>query len=162
MRDHLKILGILNIVLGCLTALAGLVILVAAGTLAGIIATAITRGDSDPQAPLIVAPIIAAVGLGIAIFFIVLGLPAIIGGWGLFRYRPWSRVLMLIVSAFHLLHVPIGTAVGIYGFWVLTSDEGRRILQSGGAALPPAASGQYTRASYPAYNPPPGPTPPPV
>ncbi len=134
----------------------------AAGTLAGVIAGAITRAESDSQAPFIASPIIAAIGIGIAIFFIALGLPAIIGGWGLFHYRPWSRILMLIVSAFHLLHVPIGTAVGVYGLWVLTSDEGRRILQSGGAALPITAPGQYARPAYPSYNSPPGPTPPPV
>ncbi len=139
MRDHIKILGILNIVLGSLSALAGLVILVASGTVAGLIAAAINSADGSGT-PFIAAPLIAAIGFGIAIFFVVLGLPAIIGGWGLLHYRPWSRILMLIVSAFHLLHVPIGTAIGIYGLWVLTTEEGSRLLQSGGLAVQPLYS----------------------
>ncbi|HEX4164026.1 MAG TPA: hypothetical protein VHZ55_01010 [Bryobacteraceae bacterium] len=152
----------MNIVLGSLTALGGVVILVATGSLAGVIAASI-NAESDSQSTFVAAPIIAAIGIGIAIFFVVLGLPAILGAWGLLNYRPWSRVLMLIVSAFHLLHIPIGTALGVYGLWVLTSEDGRRLLQSGGVAVPPAYPNQYAPAAYPQpYSPPPGPPPPAV
>ncbi|MBN1133160.1 MAG: hypothetical protein JXR52_03205 [Bacteroidales bacterium] len=43
----------------------------------------------------------------------------IIGGIGLFSYRPWARVLVLIISAINCLNVPIGTAKGVYSIWVL-------------------------------------------
>jgi hypothetical protein len=78
-------------------------------------------------------------------FFVLLGLPSILGGWGLMRYRPWSRILMIVVSAFHLFHVPLGTALGIYGLWVLLSPETQRILESGGGYLPPTQA----PATYP-------------
>jgi len=127
MRDHIKILGILNIVMGCLTASVGLIALVILSGIAGAIHWSAMAGGED-AAPIAVAPIVSLLGLGVAAFFVLLGLPSIIGGWGLLKLRPWARVFTLIVSGFHLLHVPFGTALGIYGLWVLLSDESRMIL----------------------------------
>ena len=126
MRDHIKILGILNIVMGCLTASVGFVALLILSGVAGAIHwSAISTGDNG--APF-AAPIISLVGLGVAAFFVLLGLPSIIGGWGLLKFRPWARVLGIVVSGFHLLHIPFGTALGVYGLWVLLSEEARAIL----------------------------------
>jgi len=72
------------------------------------------------------------VGICVAIFLLVLAAPVIIGGWGLLNFRPWSRMLMIVLSVLHLIHIPLGTALGVYGLWVLFSDEGRRLLESGG------------------------------
>ncbi len=149
MRDHIKILGILNIIMGSLTALAGLVALLAMGTIAGfIVASLPSATGSEYHDSAVAAPIIITVGFVIAIFFLVLGLPAIIGGWGLMHYRRWSRILMTIVSFFHLFHIPLGTALGAYGLWVLLNDESRRLLESGGAyalPVPPAGYGPVRR-----------------
>jgi hypothetical protein len=150
MRDHIKILGVLNIVMGSLTALAGVVALLAMGAIAGfIIASLSSASASDYHNGAVAAPIIVTVGFVIASFFLLLGLPAIIGGWGLMRYRSWSRILMIVVSCFHLFHIPLGTALGAYGLWVLLNEESRRILESGGAyalPAPPASYGPVRRA----------------
>ncbi len=160
MRDHLKILGILNIVMGSVTALVGVVILLMTGTIAGFVAASIgSASGSDYQNGAIAAPIVATVGIAIAIFFLALGLPSILGGWGLMHYRPWSRILMIVVSVFHLFHIPLGTALGLYGLWVLLNDESRRLLESAGASLAPAVATGYGHPAYPApptYGPPPG------
>jgi hypothetical protein len=126
MRDHIKILGVLNIVMGCLTASIGLVALIILGGVAGAISWSGVSAQDNGSA--FAGPIISLIGLGVAAFFVLLGLPSIIGGWGLLKLRPWARVFTLIVSGFHLLHVPFGTALGIYGLWVLLSDESRMIL----------------------------------
>lgn len=47
----------------------------------------------------------------------------IIGGVGLLRYKPWSRILVLVLSALDCLSVPIGTARGVYSIWVLLQDD---------------------------------------
>lgn len=146
MRDHIKILGILNIILGCLTALLGLFGFLAMGTIAGIIAASLSSADSaDFHNGVMAAPILASIGLAVAVFFCVLGLPMILGGWGLMKYRRWSRPLMIVVSVLQLLHIPVGTLLGAYGLWVLMSDEGRRLLESGGAyaAVAPVQPGSY-------------------
>ncbi len=54
------------------------------------------------------------------LFFSSLG---IIGGIGLFSYRPWARILLIIVSAMNCLNVPVGTAKGVYSIWVLMQPE---------------------------------------
>ncbi|MFL6417224.1 MAG: hypothetical protein ACJ74Y_16320 [Bryobacteraceae bacterium] len=126
MRDHIKILGILNIIMGCLTASIGLVTLFVLGGLAGAISWAAV--SSAQSGTMLAAPIISLIGLGVAAFFVLLGLPSIIGGWGLLMLKPWARVFTVVVSAFHLIHVPLGTALGIYGLWVLLSEESRMIL----------------------------------
>ncbi|MBV8896641.1 MAG: hypothetical protein JO051_09025 [Acidobacteriaceae bacterium] len=131
MREHIRILGILNIIMGCFVALAGVIVLVAMGGMAGVISAYADRADMPP------ASLIAALGVGAGIFLLLLAAPSLIGGWGLMKFRPWSRVLMIVISVFHLLHIPLGTALGVYGLWVLFSDEARRILESGGQMYVP-------------------------
>ncbi len=144
MREHIRILGILNIIMGCLTAAIGIVALIVMGSVAGFLSA--SQADySNGMAP----SVIAAIGLAAAVFFLALAAPSIIGGWGLLKFKPWSRILMIIVSIFHLLHIPLGTALGVYGLWVLFSEDARRILESGGQIFMPPP------APYPAAAPPP-------
>jgi hypothetical protein len=131
MRDNVKIVAILNIILGCLGALAGVVVLVIFGGLAGMAGVA---NEQDAAAP---AAVLALIGTCIAIFLFILSVPGIIGGWGLLKFRPWARILMIIISALNLLHFPLGTALGIYGLIVLLNDETRRLFETGGAYVPP-------------------------
>jgi hypothetical protein len=62
--------------------------------------------------------------LVIAFTFISIPVGIVIAGIGLLRHREWARVLTLIMSAFMLIGFPFGTAIGIYAFWVLLSNEG--------------------------------------
>jgi hypothetical protein len=138
MRDHIKILGILNILMGGLTALLGIVVLLFAGGLAGVVAASLRSSLGDVDNGAIAAPIIATIGVCIAVFLLLLAAPSIIGGFGLLHYKRWSRVWMIVVSGFHLLHVPLGTALGVYGLVVLLNQESQRILESSGT-LPAGA-----------------------
>lgn len=156
MRDHIRILGILNIVMGALTALIGIAALLVLGGVAGAISSGLS-GDLDNGQ--VAAPILAIVGLCIAVFFLILALPSILGGWGLLNFRPWARILIIIVSVLHLLNFPFGTALGVYGLWVLLSDEARRIFEAAarGYVPPPpypAQASQPGPATYPPQAPP--------
>jgi hypothetical protein len=69
-----------------------------------------------------------AAGVTAATFFVV-ALAALIwaaGHWqvarGLARARPWARNLALILAAFNLLLLPLGTALGVYTLWVLLHE----------------------------------------
>jgi hypothetical protein len=144
MRDHIRLVGILNIVMGGFAAVAGIAIFLVMGTIGAVVTAGIqSSGGSDAQNAAMVGPIIALIATCIAVFFLVLAAPSIIGGLGLLWFKPWSRVFMIVVSAFHLLSVPIGTALGIYGLWVLLNEDARKLLESGGAlplmrSAPPA------------------------
>jgi zinc-ribbon domain len=49
-----------------------------------------------------------------------------LAGWGLLNYRPWARILTLVLGVISLIHIPIGTALGIYTLWVLLPAESER------------------------------------
>ena len=124
MEQHIKTLGVLNIVWGAMGALGGLVVLLVFGSAFGIVGTALPH-DADAA---IALPIIGLVGGTIAFFLLTLSVPSIIAGIGLLRFRSWSRILAIVVSALHLLSIPFGTALGIYGLWVLLSQESLRFF----------------------------------
>jgi len=86
-------------------------------------------------------PIVAAI-LSFVVFFIaLLSLPGILAGWGLLNYKPWARILAIVLSALNLLSVPIGTVIGAYGLWVLLNTETERLFLSPPAKpTPPVVS----------------------
>lgn len=118
MQQHVKILGWLNIVYGGLGVLAGLIVFAVLGGVAGFISQVDSSADAEKAQ--IILPI---VGLAVVILLFVLSAPAIIAGWGLLNLRPWARVLTIVISALHLLSIPFGTALGVYGLWVLLSAQ---------------------------------------
>jgi len=121
MQRHVKTLGILNIVWGALGAFSGVAVMLIFGGTFGIVGAAL-RDRPDAA---VVLPIIATVGGAIALFLLILSVPSIVAGIALLHRRPWAPTLAIIVSALHLLNFPLGTALGIYGLWVLLSDAGR-------------------------------------
>jgi hypothetical protein len=129
-RDHIKLLGILNMIMGGLTALVGVMVLLIFGGAAGLIAARI-QNALDPDQAAFAAPVAMLIGLCIAGFLLILSAPAIIGGWGLIKGKSWSRILMIVISALHLLSFPFGTALGIYGLWVLLNEQSRQFLEGG-------------------------------
>jgi hypothetical protein len=71
-----------------------------------------------------VAPgILRIIAWAVSVFFLVLALPQILAGVGLARHKEWGRILTLIVSFFHLLSFPLGTALGVYSFIILLKPE---------------------------------------
>jgi len=124
MAQHVKILGILHIIYAGLVVLAGVIVLVVMGGIAGIISTSDTSPDSQ-----IAPPILGLIGIGVFVLLLVLSLPGIIGGFGLLQFKPWSRILVIVLSALDLISVPFGTALGIYGLWVLLNRETERLFE---------------------------------
>ncbi|MES2464695.1 MAG: hypothetical protein V4671_29380 [Armatimonadota bacterium] len=59
-------------------------------------------------------------------------LPGLIGGIGLLYFRPWARVVLLLPSLLLVFLVPIGTAIGAYGLWVILQGEVRALLSGAG------------------------------
>ncbi|MBV8573131.1 MAG: hypothetical protein JO319_21125 [Acidobacteriaceae bacterium] len=153
MRDHIRILGVLNIVMGAMVAIIGIVVFFVTSAIAGYIASSINASAHDA---VVAAPIIVAAGMGVAVFFWLLALPAILGGWGLLNFKPWSWLLMLIVSILHLFHFPLGTALGVYGLWVLYNDDARRLLgrRSVGYGVPTTGVQPAPPPTYPSQQPP--------
>lgn len=116
MQQHVKIVAILSIIFGACLALVGALIftiLFGAGAISG---------DEDAMLAT------GAVGTIVGGFFVVLSLPAILGGIGLLKYRNWARILILIVAVLSVLNFPIGTAYGVYALYVLLNNEAQPLF----------------------------------
>ena len=125
MRDHVRILAYLHIGFGALGMLGAVIVLFVFGGIAGVVGAS---NPGDPQAWHVAMPIIGVIGAAICAIVLLLSLPGIIAGFGLLRFRPWARLLTIILSALHLPGVPFGTALGVYGFWVLLKPETERMF----------------------------------
>jgi len=125
MGQHIKLLGVLNIVWGAFGALCGLLVLIIFGGAYGVVG-AVTPHQPEASVAL---PIIAIVGMAISLFLLILSVPSIIAGIGLIYFKPWARILAIVVSALHLVNIPFGTALGIYGLWILFSPESQTLFR---------------------------------
>jgi hypothetical protein len=124
MATHVKALGILHIVFGALGILFGLILFLFFGGLAA--AVGMTNAGDEA---FVAIPILGGIGSLVFIVFLVLSLPSLIVGIGLLQFRPWGRILGIVLSALHLFNVPFGTALGVYGLWVLLSTETERLFR---------------------------------
>lgn len=128
MADHVRILAWLHIVFGALGLLAALIILAVFGGVAGIVGFAAHEPDAQ-----VAVPILGLIGGGIFFLLLLLSLPGIIAGLGLLKFQPWARILTIVLSALNLLNVPVGTAIGVYGLWVLLQQDTERLFAAGRA-----------------------------
>lgn len=118
MESHIKILGILHVVLGGMGVLGAVIVLFVFGGLASLAGIADQTADAA-----IAVPILGGIGGIISVVILAFSLPGLIGGIALLTMAAWARIFMIVISALYLLHVPFGTALGIYGLWVLTRPE---------------------------------------
>jgi hypothetical protein len=128
MQQHVKILAILHIVLGGLGLLGALIVMAVFGGLASWLGS--VDGSTGAFA---VGGVLGLIGAVATIVVLVLSVPGLIAGIGLLNYQPWARILTIVLSAIELPGFPIHTALGIYGLWVLLSNEGTALF-----ARPPA------------------------
>ena len=111
MEKHINVIAALRIGFSILGIIIGIIIF--------LILYVIGNATNDYDAK-IVLPIIANVLIAI---FIILSIPGIIAGIGLFKRKEWARVLTLIISVLDLVNIPIGTALGAYSIWALVQPE---------------------------------------
>ncbi len=125
MQDHVKVIGILWVVFGafCLC-LAFFALLFFFGV------------AQIPNVEEISPGILRLIGIIGSSFMGLIALPQIIGGLGLIRHKEWARILILVLAFLSLVHVPFGTALGIYTMIILFNPETVRLFQG----LPPAPS----------------------
>lgn len=110
-KTNIKVLGWLYIIPGLL----GLVFMLGTSGLLTLIGLFVADREATP--------ILLLVSLGIAVASLVACIPSIWVGWGLVRFRPWARVLGLVLGLFNLIGFPIGTVLGIYTLISLLTSE---------------------------------------
>jgi hypothetical protein len=68
-------------------------------------------------------PILGMMGGFMLCMMFIMSVPGLVAGFGLLRRKSWARILALIVAFFNMAWFPLGTAVGLYLFWVLMQNE---------------------------------------
>ncbi len=123
MATHVKVLGVLYIALSALGLLAALFISLIFGVASGIVGA-----NAEPHEVAIALPIIGLTGTMLVVFLVIISLPGLVAGIGLLRFRPWARILAIVMAVINLIHIPFGTIVGIYGLWVLFNKDTERLF----------------------------------
>ncbi len=111
MKTHVDLLAWLNIVMGALSILVGLMVFMI------LIASGMISGDWRAMG------ILTVVAITVVTFMFVLGAPSIVAGIGLLKRKEWARILTLILSCLAIFNFPVGTAIAVYAFWVLLNNE---------------------------------------
>ena len=116
LKKHLTIIAAAHIAFGAL----GLVVALAFSL--ALVGGGLISGNQDALA---ITTVVATVFGG---FTAALSLPMLLAGAGLLRFKPWARVLTLILAVLNLLNIPVGTILGAYTIWALMSDEAEALF----------------------------------
>jgi hypothetical protein len=129
MTRHIDLLAVFYQMWGALALVAGTAVLVLAiGALA--IVTSAERAALGPD---------MAAGFTVGFFFVFAAGALAWGGihlwtgYSLRAHKSWARLVGLALAVLNLFFLPVGTALAVYTFWVLLTNETRRLFE------PPAA-----------------------
>jgi membrane-associated protease RseP (regulator of RpoE activity) len=111
MEKHINIVAALQIGLSIFNLLIALLIFTVLKLVIGFV--------EDQNADMVLSIIANAV----AIVFIIISIPGILAGLGLYKRQEWARILTLIISVIEIFNFPFGTAIGIYSIWALIQPE---------------------------------------
>jgi hypothetical protein len=111
MDHHVRALGWAYIVYGAISGFLSLVTVIFFGGLTDAWVWAEASGGFGP------------VLIWVLVFHLALAVPMTAGGFFLLRLEEWARMMMIVVSALNILNVPFGSALGVYGLWVLMTPE---------------------------------------
>jgi ABC-type uncharacterized transport system permease subunit len=129
MEKHISLVGILNIVYESLSIIGAFVLFAIAFGFRyffELISRYSHHGmDEVPPEVMDIVPFILTV---IGFFILVFSIIGIIGAVGVMKRKEWGRIVMIVISFFNLIHIPLGTILGVYSIWVLLNDETIRLF----------------------------------
>jgi len=117
MEKHLTIVAALQVGFSLLGILAAIIVYT--------VLHSVMHITDDPE----VERVLPIVARWVSLFLLIISIPGLIGGIGLFMKKSWARILVLIISVLDLLNIPIGTAVAVYTIWVLVQDDTAKLLE---------------------------------
>ena len=132
MQVHVKVLGAIYIALSALGLLFAAALAVGLGGTLGLVGA-----SGDPDAALAI-PILGALGTVLIAVIVILCLPALVAGIGLLYFKPWARVLGIVLAAICLIGFPWLTILGAYGLWVLLSKDSEHLFDRSTTAMTPS------------------------
>jgi hypothetical protein len=126
MSDHLKIVGVLYIVIGSFALILGIFLL-----LGCFFINTIPHPMFYNSAEFNPFSILFFACLFMSILTILFALIDLIGGINLLKKREWARILIIVMAILKFFKIPVGTAIGIYTIWVLTHLDTKKFFEKG-------------------------------
>jgi hypothetical protein len=131
MQTHVKVLGVLYLVLSALSLCGAIVLFAVMGGAAGIVGA-----SASPEDAAIAIPVLGIAGTMLSLFLAAFAVPGLLTGYGLLTYKPWARIVGIVLSAISLINIPFGTLLGAYGLWVLLSKGTEQLFLHMESATP--------------------------
>ncbi len=119
MNTHVRVISVIDIVLGSVTVLAGVALLIAF----------LTGAAALSQTSAVTSGVLMGATLFGSTFLIALGVLGIVVGIKLVELVSWARIAQIIFGVLQLFNFPLGTAFGVYSLWAMLSDEGRELFE---------------------------------
>ena len=124
MEKHVQLAGILNIVYRSITLLGGLFLFFLAAGFWQIFDYLVRIGAVEPhEIPMELLTLVPIILSFVAFLVTLLSVLGIVAGAAVLRRKEWGRILLLVISFFNLLRIPLGTVLGIYTIWVLLNSD---------------------------------------
>lgn len=120
-----KILGIVHVVLGVLTALFGLIFLIYVGMGAMMMTGNFGPPNSGPDSA-IIGGIFIAIGLFAILFCLGIGALQIYAGMSFMRFK--NHTFLIVVQVLNLLNQPLGLILGVFGLLFLLNADAKAIF----------------------------------
>jgi len=119
MKKHVTVVGAIQIGFSMIGLIAAFVVFFALNFAKGMV------GDSD-----IPVRVIGFLSLSLPLLIGSLSTLGLVGGIGLFSYKNWARIIVIVVAGMGLLSIPIGTLKGVYFIWVLMQDDTIKLFKT--------------------------------
>lgn len=119
MKKHVTVVAAIQVAFGLLGLIAALIVFVA-------INFARTQVGDDEVAQ----TVLRIVGISLPLLIGFMSTLGLVGGIGLFAYKPWARYLVIVVAALGCLNIPIGTLKGVYFLWVLLQNDTIKLFEN--------------------------------
>jgi len=127
-RDHARLLGLLMLIYAgfqfVMLIFSGVIVTVMFSTLIPEMSKMPRRANEpNPEALFGMISVIMIAALVVSFLFLI---PHVIAGLGLRKEKTSVKIWAIIACILACLHLPLGTALGVYGLWFIFSDEGKR------------------------------------
>lgn len=132
MQEHIRAVGKIFIGFGVFSALASACVLAGFGGVDGLLAY-------DPEAKhndITTIPLERLFAAAYVGFSLLLALPMVLVGRAILRWQAWAHTAAILTASAAILLLPFGSAVGIYGVWVMLQPEAEPLFLN-----PPANRG---------------------
>jgi hypothetical protein len=124
MEKHIQLVGILNIVYRSIALLGGLFLLFLAAAFWHLFGYLVQIGAIHPyEIPRELLNIVPLILICVAFLVMLVSTVGIIAGAAVLKRKEWGRILLLVVSFFNLIRIPLGTILAVYSIWVLLNGE---------------------------------------